>query len=398
MSDSKPSQPPSGKPQGSTEGSTEDHVHGPGFSHDHGPAEPAPDPMPADAGSRALASALASSFAILKVVMVLLVIAFLLSNLKIVGPEERGVILRFGRPVGEGEGVLLSPGAKLAWPYPIDEFQRVAIGRQLQASSTAGWYLTTKPIDPQDQEEPEAMFLDPGRDGYAITADANIVHVRAILNYRITDPARYLFSFKNTPSLITNAINNAILHAAANSSVSNLFTTGLAEFRDNVSVRLQTLVREQQLGVAVDNITADVVAPRQVRRFFDQVLETAASAQAQVTDARTAADLSVRKAESSAKSILFAAAAQRTTDLIQLTNEVQRFKALLSDYQKSPELLKRRYLSELMRRSGPSLNNTFVLRENPRGLPQELRLLLNRDEKLPLENEPAKEEAPADAH
>ena len=72
--------------------------------HDHTPEPPAPAPVtPDDAGSQALAEALRSSFAIVKVVMLLMVLAFFGSGFFTVGPQEKAVILRFGRPVGQGQ-------------------------------------------------------------------------------------------------------------------------------------------------------------------------------------------------------------------------------------------------------------------------------------------------------
>ena len=48
--------------------------------------------------------------------MVLLVLLFLASGFFTVGPQERAIILRFGKPVGEGEKALLGPGAALVVP------------------------------------------------------------------------------------------------------------------------------------------------------------------------------------------------------------------------------------------------------------------------------------------
>ena len=53
-----------------------------------------------DAGSQALAEALHSSFVIVKVLMVLLVLLFLASGFFTVGPQERAIILRFGKAQG----------------------------------------------------------------------------------------------------------------------------------------------------------------------------------------------------------------------------------------------------------------------------------------------------------
>ena len=67
--------------------------------------------MTADAaGSQALAEALGSSFAIVKIVMGLMVVAFFCSGFFTVGPSEKAVILRFGKPVGEGQKALLTAG------------------------------------------------------------------------------------------------------------------------------------------------------------------------------------------------------------------------------------------------------------------------------------------------
>src|ERR1039458_6135974 len=100
-----------------------DHPH----SHDdHEHSHAAPE-TPMDAGSQALAEALHSSFAIVKVVMFALFAVFLCSGFFKVEPDQRAIILRFGKPVGEGEKALLGPGLHWSFPYPIDEIEKVSI-------------------------------------------------------------------------------------------------------------------------------------------------------------------------------------------------------------------------------------------------------------------------------
>ena len=79
----------------------QDHDHD---DHEHG----APATVTAEeAGSQALSEALKSSFAIIKIVMVLLVVVFLGSGIFTVSSQEVAVILRFGKPIGEGAERLL---------------------------------------------------------------------------------------------------------------------------------------------------------------------------------------------------------------------------------------------------------------------------------------------------
>src|ERR1019366_3936344 len=184
----------------------DDHPH-------NGLPEPGQPPeTPVDAGSQALAEALRSSFAIVKVVMVLLVLLCRASGFFTVGPEERAILLRFGRPVGEGEKALLMPGLHWSFPYPIDESIKVSISGLQQVRSSVGWYALTPEQELSGIEPPAGGPLNPIVDGYALTADANIIHARAILTYRINDPIRYVFSFVNASNAVQNVVDNALLY------------------------------------------------------------------------------------------------------------------------------------------------------------------------------------------
>src|SRR4051794_11088348 len=107
--------------------------------HSHEPEKPVAVTQE-DAGSQALSGALRSSFLLVRVVMVGMVVIFAFSGLFTVGPQEKAVILRFGKPVGEGEKALLGPGFHFAFPRPIDEVERIPITEIQTATSTVGWY------------------------------------------------------------------------------------------------------------------------------------------------------------------------------------------------------------------------------------------------------------------
>src|SRR5438105_363165 len=156
------------------------------------PSDPSMLPeTPVDAGSQALSEALRSSFAIVKILMVILVVVFLGSGFFKVNPQEQAIILRFGKPMGKGARALLGPGPHWSFPYPIDEYVKVSVSGIQKVTSTAGWYATTPEMELAGAEPPAGGTLNPAVDGYALTADGNIVHTRATLTYRISDPVRY---------------------------------------------------------------------------------------------------------------------------------------------------------------------------------------------------------------
>ena len=207
---------------------SDEHKH-----HDH-PHESTAPVTGEDAGSQALAEALGSSFAIVKVVMVLMVVAFFASGFFTVGPQEKAVILRFGKPVGEGSKALLTAGLHWSLPYPIDEVVRIPITEIQKISSNNGWYLTTPEAELSEAEMPAGASLNPAIDGYVLTADRNIIHTRATLYYHIEDPIRFVFDFESASNTVQNALNNALLFTAAKFNVDDILTRDVAGFHDAV--------------------------------------------------------------------------------------------------------------------------------------------------------------------
>src|SRR5271156_5372284 len=223
-----------------------EHHHHHGHSHD-------PEPEMQDAGSQALSEALRSSFAVVKIVMWLMVFAFFGSGFFTVGPQEKAVILRFGKPVGEGEKRLLNAGLHWSFPYPIDEVVKIPITEQQIISSTVGWYKTTPEQELSGEEIPAGPSLNPAIDGYAITADRNIIHTRATLYYHIDDPIHFVFDFASASNTVQNALDNALLFTAAKFNVDDILTRDVAGFHDAVQQRVTELVDKEQVGVSIDS-------------------------------------------------------------------------------------------------------------------------------------------------
>src|ERR1700677_3568785 len=177
------------------------------------PAAPSPPPPAEDAGSQALSDALRSSFFIVKIIMVALVLLFLGSGFFTVGPQQQAIVLRLGKPVGQGLQALLNPGFHWAFPSPIDEVILVTNTTLHTVDSTVGWFQSPEDRAKGTPEPQMGNQLNPATTSYALTADTNIIHVVGALRYHITEPIDFLFNFTNAPFFITNALNNALLFA-----------------------------------------------------------------------------------------------------------------------------------------------------------------------------------------
>jgi membrane protease subunit HflK len=191
------------------------------------PSSGKPMPEELDAASKSLSEALRLSFIVLKVIMIVLVIAFLASGFKTVGPDEQALVLRFGKIQGIGEDRLLGPGPHWILPYPIDEIVKIPVEKTISLPIDSFWYHETASEKLSGQTRiRETDPLKPLEDGYCLTrgeqevhslliskipaegapaddrngqqsalddagSDYNIVHTRWQLTYKIDDPERF---------------------------------------------------------------------------------------------------------------------------------------------------------------------------------------------------------------
>ncbi len=355
----------------------------PEHEHDH---EPHPTPVtPDDAGSQALAEALRSSFAIVKIAMLLMVVAFFGSGGFKVRQQEKAVILRFGKPVGEGQKILLGAGWYWSYPYPIDEVVKIPITEIQSVDSTMGWYAMT-----HEQEvlykttgvEPPAGPLNPAADGYALTADRNIIHTRATLYYHIADPMRYVFTFETASNTVQNELNNALLYTAARFNVDDILTRDVAGFQDAVLQRVNDLTERDQLGIVIDNCQVQSIAPRQLQDVFNLVTTTRENRNKLLNDAHSYESQVLIHAGAQAKSIIDTASADRTRFVESITAEAKRFNDLLPKYESNPNLFAQQaYLQAV----GQVLTNAekWIQPTAENGKSREVRLMLNREPPAP---------------
>lgn len=344
------------------------------------PAAPAETPL--DAGSQALSEALRSSFAIIRVVMVVLVVVFFASGFFTVGPAQRAIILRFGKPLGEGEKALLGPG-KLHWslPYPIDECVKVNITGIQTVESAAGWYAQT-PEERLSGVEPPVMAgtpLNPAVDGYALTADNNIIHTRATLTYRINEPIRYVFNFVNASNAVQNALDNALLWTASQFNVDAVLTRDVAGFQEGVRRRAVQLIEKQELGIVVEQCSVESIRPRQLKDAFDRVTTAEQERGKVLNDARSFENQVTNRASADADSLINLARTERAQLVKEMAAQAARYQDILPQYQQRPELFVQQRLNETFGRVLTNVQDKIFVTESADGKPKELRLLFNRE-------------------
>lgn len=280
--------------------------------------------------------------------------------------------MRFGKPVGTGSQQLLKPGLHWSSPFPIDEIVRIPVGQSHSVSSTIGWYATTPALEATGKEPLLRNALLPGVDGYTLTADGNIIHARATLKFRIADPLRHSFHFGGVSNLLQNALNNSLLHAAAQ------FTADAAIYRDKIAFKEAVLDRLNET-ITLDPFDVQVIAPLDVKPSFEAVLAAEQERSQKINEARGYANEVTLKAVGEAQALLSAGRGASNQLAQTVAAEATYFNDQLPHFEKDAALFTRRVLTETLEQVMTNAQDKFFFPAHDHGAPREMRLQLNRE-------------------
>ena len=301
-----------------------------------------------DAAGKSLSEALRISFIVLKVIMIVLVVAFLASGFKTVGSDEQALVLRFGKIRGVGEKRVLKPRAWPYWvfPYPIDTMVKIAVEKKVDLAVRSFWYYQTKEdmlSEPSIKKTRILPELDPIKDGYCITrsekqdetisgsggSDYNIVHSKWQLTYKIDDPERF---FKNvyvedvkpgdiyfdvitesiTP-LLQSLFEDVIVTAIVNYTIDDVMYEQVARLTDDVKRLLQEKFDTIESGIKVVQVRlTDRTWPLQVDEAFQALVTASQDRQTKIDEARTYAESTLNEVAGPVAEELFAALQDKT--------------------------------------------------------------------------------------
>jgi membrane protease subunit HflK len=308
---------------------TEEHKHNHEHNeheHNHATADAAGRMHQTDPGYDYLSSALKVSFALLKVIMIVLVVLFIFSGIRTVGPGERAIVLWFGKISGVGEARVLGPGLKLLLPYPIHEIIRIPVEKKVNLAINSFWYYV-KPGDEMAEAANEKLYagptLNPITDGYCLVrgekqenteavsegSDYNILHCKWVLTYQIVDVERFYKNCyvhdshlaagqnysdvieQNINPLLENLFADSVVTTMVNYTIDEAISSKVATVSDRVKERLQNKLNSLETGIKVVSIQIrDITWPRQVSDAFQASLTATQDKQKVISQAKLAAE------------------------------------------------------------------------------------------------------------
>ena len=254
-----------------------------------------------------------------------------------VQPDELGVVLRFGKHIGNSE-----PGPHFKIPLGVDQVIKVPVGRQLKMEF--GFRTSRADVRSAFTRPPDAEH-----EAEMLTGDLNVAIVEWIVQYRVTSPERFLFRFRDIDStlrLMSEAVMRAVI---GDHSIDEVLTEGRAGIEVRSRELLQELADRYETGISIQQLKLqDVNAPDPVRPALREVEEAKQERERVVNEAWAEYNGIIPKARGLAEQSLQAAEGYAIERTNRAEGDAGRFKALHEEFRKAPEVTRTRLYMEAL--------------------------------------------------
>ena len=303
-----------------------------------------------DSGLQSLVRSLRMAFFFLLVLIIgMLVYFFTLGGYVEVKPQEAVIVLRFGK---------FYQVYDIGWhwfvPYPVTRFVTVRTSPQfLRVDFTAA----STSIDGGDQE---GRPLEPGRDAYLMTGDANIIHTAWNIVYQVSDPKKYYeqlqtpadptapdelekdeygYSGRRGPqTLLTNFFRQAVIQVTSGLKVDDILYTKQSAYREAVQRVFAQLVEKADCGIEVTGVTLDrASAPLKTKTAFDEVAAASNTMSTLINEAKEYMVRIGNEVKADEVSIIAEAETYRKQVVAEVKAESQYFRSINEAYLASPK-------------------------------------------------------------
>lgn len=244
---------------------------------------------------------------------IFLLLWVLFTSVHRIGPQERGVVTRFGNYTAT-----MGPGIGLSMPSPIDRVQKVDVEeiRTIDVGST-----------------------DASSENLILTGDQNIIDLAYSVRWNIRDPQLYLFQIANPEATIREVAESAMRAVVAGVSLDDAIGSGRSEIEQRVEQVMQQLLNDYRAGVVVQGVAIKQSdPPAAVNDAFKEVSAAQQQAQTYMNDARAYALQLTAKAQ----------------------GEAAAFDKVYTEYRLAPEVTRRRMYYETMEKVLSKTDKTVI--------------------------------------
>jgi membrane protease subunit HflK len=272
------------------------------------------------------------------------------TGIYIVAPDERGVVLRFGKVVRETES-----GPHYHLPWPIEQVFTPSV-TSIRKDEIGFRTVSTGPPARYQEIDAEALML---------TGDENIVKLEFIVQYKVRADAEgtsaFLFNIRDPQGTLRAVAEAAMREVIGRTNIDNALTDGKEEIQVAAQQELQRILDAYAAGIDVMTVQLqDVDPPDQVSDAFKDVISAQQDKERLINEAYGYANDVVPKARGEAAQLVNEAEGHREGTVREAAGAAQRFTALQAEYAKAPDVTRRRLYLETMEHVLPGVTKIVL--------------------------------------
>jgi membrane protease subunit HflK len=258
-------------------------------------------------------------------------------------PGEHAVILRMGRYAR----TVKTPGPKLHLPPPLESHEVVRVAESQREEFGQR----------QDEPETEQALLQ----SLVQTGDNNVVKVRFSVQYRIKEAFFSRYRVAQPRDTVRDAAQAAIREVLGRTPIDDVLYRGKALVAAETQRVLQEMLDRYEAGLEIDEVNLeDVQPPAAVKQAFVDVNSAEQNKLQLVNEAEGYANEVLPKARARAVEARESAQAYRESRIAQATGEASRFTALRLEYERAPEVTRKRLYLETMEQILPEVQTVII--------------------------------------
>ena len=248
--------------------------------------------------------------------------------------DEYAVITTFGKP-----SVVSTSGLK----FKIPIIQQKTIVSKATQGFALGYDLRTN----MNNEDESLM----------ISVDFNFVNVDFYVEYRVSDPVKYLYNSKEPEDILKMLCQSYIRDTIGLYGVDDIITTGKAEIQSVIRDKISTRLEQEDLGIVLVNIALQDAEPPtvEVQQAFKAVETSKQEAETAINNANKYANEQLPAAKANADQILQQAEAYKESRIAEAEGQASRFSELYAEYSKYPEITRQRLFYEMIAKVFPDM-------------------------------------------
>ena len=266
------------------------------------------------------------------VALVLVMLTGVLTCFYTVDDKQQAVVTTFGKVTDTTD-----PGLHFKLPFGIQQVKTVDVN--VYQKIELG-YVTDK----------NGTAVTKTSESTMITGDYNIVNVDFFVEYKISNPVKYLYSSNEPELILRNLIQSQVRNVVGSSSVDAVLTDGKEDIQRQVKELVTQILEAYDIGLTLVDVRIQDSEPptQEVVEAFKAVETAKQNAEAVVNEAVAYQNAQLPNAEAEANKLLENAEYLKQKRINEAVEQVALFNAMYAEYARNPQITKDRMYYEVL--------------------------------------------------